>query len=79
MRFPKEPIPGHIRIQILSELKDLRNVYDLLSTLEMAIGFLSTAGGDPEMNINDYFKTVLLLTDGKSNIKSKKVGKVVIL
>ena len=57
-------------------MKDLRNVCDLLSTLEMAIGFLSTAGGDPEMKINDYFKTVLLLTDGKSNLKSKKVYNV---
>ncbi|XP_078382607.1 E3 ubiquitin-protein ligase rnf213-alpha-like isoform X3 [Oculina patagonica] len=71
-KIPQEPIPGHIRAQILSELKDLRNVRDLLSTLDMAIGFLSTAGGDPEMKINDYFKTVLLLTDGKTNLKSKK-------
>lgn len=65
-----------MRTQILTEMKDLRNVCDLLSTLEMAIGFLSTAGGDPEMKINDYLKTVLLLTDGKSNLKSKKVYNV---
>lgn len=43
----------------------------------MAIGFLSTAGGSPEMKINDYFKSVLLLSDGSSNLKSKKVGNVI--
>lgn len=71
--FFKEPIDGHTRTQILSELKDLGNISDLLSTLEMAIGFLSTAGGDPERKIFDYLKNVLRLSDGKSNLKSKKV------
>ena len=70
----KEPIQEHIRTQILSELKDLRDVSDLLSMLEMAIGFLSTVGGNPEMKISDYLKTVLLLSEGKSSLKSKKVG-----
>ena len=72
--FLKEPIQGHIRSQILSELKDLREVSDLRSMLEMAIGFLSRAGGKPEMKISDYFKTVLLLREGKSGAKIKKVG-----
>ena len=72
--FLKEPIPGHIRSQILSELKDLRDVSELLSMLEMAIGFLSTAGGNPQMKISDYLKSVLLLSEGKSSLKSKKVG-----
>ena len=39
----------------------------------MAIGFLSTAGGDPERKIFDYLKNVLRLSDGKSNLKSKKI------
>ena len=72
--FLKEPIQELIRTQILSELKDLRDVSDLLSLLEMAIGFLSTAGGYPEMKISDYLKTVLFLGKGKSSLKSKKVG-----
>ena len=72
--FLKELIQGHIRTQIISELKDLRDVSDLLSILEMAIGFLSTAGGNREMKISDYLKTVLLLGEGKSSPKSKKVG-----
>ena len=72
--FLKEPIQGHIRTQILSELKDVRDVSDLLSMLELAIAFLSTAGGNPEMKISEYLKTVLLLSEGKSNLKSKKVG-----
>ena len=47
---------------------------ELLSTLEMAIGFLSTAGGDPKTKVCDYLKNLLLLGDGKSNFRSKKVG-----
>ena len=74
--FFKEPIDGHTRTQILSELKDLRNVSDLLSILEMAVGFLSMAGGDPETKICDYLRNVLRLGDGKSNLKSKKVGNI---
>ena len=66
-------IDGNTRTQILSELKELRNVSELLSTLEMAIGFLSTTGGDPETKVYDYLKN-LLLGDGKSNLRSKKVG-----
>jgi len=40
----------------------------------MAIGFLSTAGGNPQMKITDYLQTVLLLSEGKSSLKSRKVG-----
>lgn len=72
--FLKEPIQGHNRTQILSELKDLNDVSDLLSMLEMAIGFLSRTGGNPEMKISYYLKTVLLLSEGKSSPKIKKVG-----
>lgn len=49
---------------------------DLLSILEMVISFLSTAGGDPETKICDYLKNVHRLGDGKSNLKSKKVGNI---
>ena len=72
--FFKVSIDGNTRTQILSELKKLRNVSELLSTLEMAIGFLSTTGGDPETKVYDYLKNLLLLGDGKSNLRSKKVG-----
>ncbi|XP_022797655.1 E3 ubiquitin-protein ligase rnf213-alpha-like isoform X3 [Stylophora pistillata] len=71
-KIPQESIDGHIRNQILSELKELRDVSELLSTLEMAIGFLSTAGGDSETKVCDYLKEFLLLGDRKSNLKSKK-------
>ena len=72
--FLKEPIQEHIRTQILSELKDLRDVSDVLSMLDMALGFLSTAGGNPQTKITDYLQTVLLLSEGKSSLKSRKVG-----
>ncbi|PFX15559.1 E3 ubiquitin-protein ligase RNF213 [Stylophora pistillata] len=71
-KIPQEPIDSQTRTQILSDLKDVRDVSDLLSTLEMAVGFLSKAGGNPETKICDYLKHVLRLSDGKSNLKSKK-------
>lgn len=71
-KIPQEPIDSRSRTQILAELKDLRDVSDLLSTLEMAVGFLSKAGGNPETKICDYLKRVLRLSDGKSSLKSKK-------
>ena len=71
--IPKEPITGHICTQILSEFKDLKDVTDLVKTLEITVGFLSTSGGDPEMSIGDYCRDVLLLNEGKSTQKNKKV------
>ena len=46
---------------------------ELLSTLEMAIGFQSTVGGDLETKVCDYLKNLLLLSDGKSNLRSEKM------
>jgi len=72
--IPKKPISGHIRTQILSECKDLKDVTDVMKTLEIAVGFLSTSGGDQEMSIGDYCRGVLLLNEGKSRLKNKKVS-----
>ena len=44
-----------------------------MKTLEIAVGFLCTSGGDPEMNIGDYCRGVLLLNEGKSRLKNTKV------
>ena len=71
----KEPITGHICTQILSEFKDLKDVTDVVKTIEITVGFLSTSGGDPEMSIGDYCRDVLLLNEGKSTPKNKKVFK----
>ena len=70
----QEPIPGHTRTQILSELKDLRDVSDVISTLEIVIAFLSSAGGNPEVKLSEYCNDVLQLSNGKASLKSKKVG-----
>ena len=45
-----------------------------MKTLEIAVGFLSTSGGDQEMSIGDYCRGVLLLNEGKSRLKNKKVS-----
>ena len=71
--IPKEPITGQICSQIRSEFKDLKDVTDVIKTLEITVGFLSISGGDPEMSIGDYCRDVLRLSEGKSRQKNKKV------
>ncbi|CAH3041024.1 unnamed protein product, partial [Porites evermanni] len=41
-KIPQEPITGHICTQILSEFKDLKDVTDVVKTIEITVGFLST-------------------------------------
>ena len=67
-------IPGDVRSEILSEFKDLGDVSDAISTLEIVISFLSSSGGNPGMKITDYCSHVLFLSDDKDSQKGKKVG-----
>ena len=47
-----------VQDQILSELNQLTDVCDVLKSLHIAIGFLSSAGGDPSMSIRDYLSSM---------------------
>ena len=62
-----------VQDQILSELNQLTDVCDVLKSLHIAIGFLSSAGGDPSMSIHEYLHTGLKMAP-KDGLKSGKVN-----
>ena len=62
-----------VQDQILGELNQLTDVCDVLKSLHIAIGFLSSAGGDPSMSIRDYLHSGLKMTP-KNGLKSGKVN-----
>ena len=62
-----------VQDQILSELNQLTDVCDVLKSLHIAIGFLSSAGGDPLMSIREYLHSGLKMTN-KNGLKSGKVN-----
>ena len=62
-----------VQDQILSELNQLTDVCDVLKSLHIAIGFLSSAGGDPSMSIHEYLHTGLKMAL-KDGLKSGKVN-----
>jgi hypothetical protein len=57
----------------LNELNQLTDVCDALKSLHIAIGFLSSAGGDPSMSIRDYLHSGLKMTL-RNGLKSGKVN-----
>ena len=61
-----------VQDQILREINQLTDVCDVLKSLHIAIGFLSSAGGDPSMSIHKYLHTGLKMTP-KNGLKSGKV------
>ena len=61
-----------VQDQILSELNQLTDVCDVLKSLHIAIGFLSSAGGNPSMSLHDYLHSGLRMTQ-KNGLKSGKV------
>ena len=61
-----------VQDQILSELKQLTDVCDVLKSLHIAIGFLSSAGGDPFMSVHEYLHSGLKMPLG-NGLKSGKV------
>ena len=62
-----------VQDQILSELNQLTDVCDVLKSLHIAIGFLSSAGGDSSMSIRDYLHSGLKMAP-KNGLKSGKVN-----
>ena len=58
--------------QIISDFRSLTDICDVLSSLDIAIGFLSSTGGPPDMLLNDYLGRVLRMPQQKS-LRSLKV------
>ena len=64
-----------VQDQILSEFKQLTDICDVLKSLQIAIGFLSSAGGLQSMLLSEYLHTGLKLSR-KDGLKSAKVRNI---
>ncbi|CAB4012406.1 Hypothetical predicted protein [Paramuricea clavata] len=61
-KIRQEELTRPVQDQILNELIQLTDVCDALKSLHIAIGFLSSAGGDPSMSIREYLHSGLKMT-----------------
>ncbi|PFX29705.1 E3 ubiquitin-protein ligase RNF213 [Stylophora pistillata] len=70
---PQVPLSSAVSSQILGEFRSsLTDVCDVLSSLDIAIGFLSSTGGSPEKLLNDYLQHVLRMPQ-QNSLRSLKV------
>lgn len=60
-----------VKKHILSELRDLTDVYNVLSLLDIVIGFVVSTGGCPEMLIHSYMHDALKLPAESSLVSPK--------
>ncbi|XP_077980160.1 E3 ubiquitin-protein ligase rnf213-alpha-like [Glandiceps talaboti] len=68
-KIPQEALSKAIQHQILSELRSLTDVCDSLACLDIAIGFLATSGGKPDMLVTKYLTTVLKMDKDEMKVK----------
>ena len=72
--YIQELISRVIEGQIISDLRSsLSDVCDVLSSLDIAIGFLASSGGQTEMSLRSYLHEVLKLPRDRG-LKSPTVG-----
>ena len=58
--------------QIVSDFRSLIDICDVLSSLDIAIGFLSSTGGTSDMLLSDYLARVLRMSQ-QNSLRSLKV------
>ena len=60
---PQSPLTNSAISAIRGQLQSYSDACEALSVVEVTLGFLSTAGGDPGMNLNVYIQDVLQMGD----------------
>ena len=69
--FSQVPLSSAVSRQVISEFRSLTDICDVLSSLDIAIGFLSSTGGAPERLLSDYLGGVLRMQ--QNTLRSLKV------
>ncbi|XP_045839965.1 E3 ubiquitin-protein ligase RNF213 isoform X2 [Meles meles] len=62
-KMPQKALPHSAVSAICGQLLSYSEVCEALSVLEVALGFLSTAGGDPNLSLKDYVRDMLRMGD----------------
>ena len=57
--FSQVPLSSAVSRQVISEFRSLTDICDVLSSLDIAIGFLSSTGGAPDRFLGNYLGRVL--------------------
>ena len=75
----KEPISRVVESQIINDLRSsLSDICDVMSSLDIAIGFLASSGGQPESPLKWYLHDVLKLPNDQG-LKSATVSKFLLI
>ena len=69
--FSQVPLSSAVSRQVISEFRSLTDICDVLSSLDIAIGFLSSTGGAPERLLSNYLGRVLRMQ--QNTLRSLKV------
>lgn len=70
----QNPLPSSVAGAITGQLQAYSDACEALSVTEVALGFLSTAGGDPSMHLNVYTQDVLRMA-GQSALVVKALSR----
>ena len=69
--FSQVALSSAVSRQVISEFRSLTDICDVLSSLDIAIGFLSSTGGAPERLLSNYLEGVLRMQ--QNTLRSLKV------
>uniref|UniRef100_A0A8C5KME6 Uncharacterized protein n=2 Tax=Jaculus jaculus TaxID=51337 RepID=A0A8C5KME6_JACJA len=62
-KMKQNPLPNSVVNAISGQLQSYSDACEALSLIEVTLGFLGTAGGDPSMGLNAYIQDVLQMGD----------------
>ncbi|XP_043761210.1 E3 ubiquitin-protein ligase RNF213-like isoform X2 [Cervus elaphus] len=65
-KMQQSPLPNAAITAIRGQLQSYSDACEALSAIEVTLGFLSTAGGDPNMHLNVYIQDMLKMGDPTS-------------
>ncbi|XP_012308178.2 E3 ubiquitin-protein ligase RNF213 isoform X2 [Aotus nancymaae] len=67
-KMPQTSLPSSTLSAISGQLQSYSDACEALSVIEVTLGFLSTAGGDPNMHLNMYIQDVLRMGDQTAQV-----------
>ncbi|XP_065826351.1 E3 ubiquitin-protein ligase RNF213-like isoform X2 [Oscarella lobularis] len=70
-KIPQEKLSIAVSRQIINEVRDLTQVYGVLSVLDVLIGFLGSTGGDGECLVHDYLHKTLKMPEERGIVSAK--------
>ncbi|XP_011788597.1 PREDICTED: E3 ubiquitin-protein ligase RNF213 [Colobus angolensis palliatus] len=67
-KMAQDSLPSSVISAISGQLQSYSDACEALSVVEVTLGFLSTAGGDPNMHLNVYIQDVLRMGDQTTHV-----------